>query len=398
MTDDDMQDFFAEKAQWVGRGDEPGLNPAVPPRPPRSRREMRKKRRKRQRSKWLKIVMTVILVVCVAVVGWFVYSGVSTARSKMQSQVQRTQAADYPGPGSGNVEFTVENGQSSVDIGDNLEKQGIVKSSMAFQQAISNAGLQDQLQPGTFELHYRMKADDVAKVLTDSTKAKGFLVVNPGERSGAVIEQASELSGIDKSEFEAIVKNKGKGILPAEANGSFEGWLEPGSYNVKGKSSASDILKEMVQKRIKKLDQLEVPTGAKREEILKKASIIEGEVNKADYYGKVARVIENRLARNMPLGMDSVVAYGNNVEPRALTNAMLNDKKNPYNSRIQKGLPPTPISQAGDTAITAAMHPTEGNWLYFVTVNLDTGETKFTDNQSEFQKYAKEYEAWEAKN
>ncbi|PWG60787.1 endolytic transglycosylase MltG [Bifidobacterium catulorum] len=394
--DDDMQDFFAEQTRWVGAGGESELDPSMPPRPPRSRRELRKHRRKKQRSRVVKIVVAVFVLAAVIGGGWFLYSNLSAARDKVQ--VSRTQAPDYPGPGSGSVEFTVENGQNSVQIGDSLTKAGIVKSSVAFQQAVTNSGLQDQLQPGTFELRYRMSADDVVKILTDSTKATGFLVVNPGERSSAVIEQAAKLSGIDKSEFDKIVKAKGKGILPSEAKGSFEGWLQPGNYNVKGKKSASAILKEMVDKRIEHLDSLEVPTGSKREEILIISSIIEGEVNQSSYYGKVSRVIQNRLARNMPLGMDSVVAYGNNVAPRALTRAMLNDGKNPYNSRIQKGLPPTPISQAGDTAINAAMHPEDGDWLYFVTVNLDTGETKFTADQAEFQKYAKEYEAWEAKN
>ncbi|MBT1176387.1 endolytic transglycosylase MltG [Bifidobacterium callimiconis] len=393
---DDMQDFFAEQAEWVGGDGEPEPAPGTPPRPPRSRKEMQKYRRKQQRARQVKVIIAVIFVVLVGLCGWMLFSKLGSVRNAVQ--VTRTEAADYPGPGSGDVEFTVENGQNSVQIGDNLEKKGIVKSSAAFQQAVKNAGLENQLQPGVFELKYRMKADAVAKVLTDSSNAKGFLVVNPGERLSAVLDQAASLSGIDRSEFQAIVDNKGDGILPSEAGGSFEGWLEPGNYNVKEQKSAGDIMKMMVDKRIAKLDQLGVPTGDDRERILKIASIAEGEVNKSDYYGKVTRVIENRLAKDMPLGMDSVIAYGNNVEPRALTKAMLNDTSNPYNSRSQKGLPPTPINQPGDNAIKAAMNPEEGDWLYFVTVNLDTGETKFTADENEFQQFSKEYEDWEAAN
>ena len=70
---------------------------------------------------------------------------------------------------------------------------------------------------------------------------------------------------------------------------------------------------------------------------------------------------------------------------------MLDDESNPYNTRIRKGLPPTPISNPGDDAIKAALHPEDGNWLYFVTVNLQTGETKFTDNEDTFNEYVQEY-------
>ncbi|TPF97023.1 hypothetical protein EP30_04895 [Bifidobacterium sp. UTCIF-39] len=396
MADDDMQDFFAEQAEWVGEDGKSEPDASVPPRPPRSRKEMQQYRRKQQRARQVKVIIAVVFVLLLLVCGWLVFSKIGGARDALQ--VTRTEAADYPGPGSGDVEFTVETGQNSVQIGDNLEKAGIVKSSAAFQQAVKNAGLENHLQPGVFQLQYRMKSDAVVKILTDSNNAKGFLVVNPGERLSTVLDQAADLSGIDRSEFQAIVEGKGEGILPAEAGGSFEGWLEPGNYNVRESKSAADIMKTMVDKRIAKLDSLGVPTGDDRERILKIASIAEGEVNKSDYYGKVTRVVENRLAKDMPLGMDSVIAYGNNVEPRALTKTMLSDTSNPYNSRVQKGLPPTPINQPGDNAIRAAMHPEDGDWLYFVTVNLDTGETKFTADENEFQQFSKEYEDWEANN
>ena len=132
--------------------------------------------------------------------------------------------------------------------------------------------------------------------------------------------------------------------------------------------------------------------------MLIKASIVEAEVNKSDYYGKVSRVIENRLAQDMSLGMDSVVAYGLGIRGTELTNAQLNDSSNPYNVRIHKGLPPSAIGNPGDSAIKAVLEPEEGNWLYFVTVNLDTGETKFTDSDAQFEEYVKELRQWEVDN
>ena len=168
--------------------------------------------------------------------------------------------------------------------------------------------------------------------------------------------------------------------------------LRPGSYSVQDKS-AKDILKEMVTARVNKLDTLGVPDGSERERIMNIASIAESEACNPDDYGKVARVILNRIDQDMPLGMDSTVAYGFNTTGSKLTDEQLEDGSNPYNTRVNKGLPPTPISNPGDSAIQAAMNPPEGKWLYFVTTNLKTGETKFVETEDEFWKIRDEYKS-----
>ena len=63
----------------------------------------------------------------------------------------------------------------------------------------------------------------------------------------------------------------------------------------------------------------------------------------------------------------------------------------PYNTRKYPGLPPGPIEAPGDAAIQAALNPEEGPWLWYVTVNLKTGETKFTDDYDEFLDFKAEY-------
>jgi UPF0755 protein len=77
---------------------------------------------------------------------------------------------------------------------------------------------------------------------------------------------------------------------------------------------------------------------------------------------------------------------------------MIDDTSNPYNSRVKKGLPPTPIGNPDIQVIQAVMNPPAGDELYFVTVNLDTGETKFTDDYNEFQQWSKEYQDWLSKH
>ena len=70
------------------------------------------------------------------------------------------------------------------------------------------------------------------------------------------------------------------------------------------------------------------------------------------------------------------------------------DSTNPYNAYQPEGLPPAPISNPGDIAIKAVTQEATGNWLYFVTVNLETGETVFSDTYAQHQQAVKQFQAW----
>ncbi|WP_445343155.1 endolytic transglycosylase MltG [Bifidobacterium sp. ESL0819] len=391
---DDMQDFFQDKIQWVDDGQP--LVSAKPPRPPHSRREMRRRRERRKRRKRIMMVIIALAVVLAASCTVILVGGLrhGTPRIVATKEV----APDYPGPGGQPLEFTVESGQGADQVGANLVKAGVVKSTAAFLHAVASTQSESRLMPGTFDLRLRMKASDVVAILTDRNKAGGFLQVRAGERVRDVIARAVQLSGVPQSEFDALIQAKGEGILPQEAQGNFEGWLQPGEYDVRKAGSAKVILTDLVSKRIERLDLLGVPGGQDRQNILNTASIIEAEVNKSEYYSKVAQVIHNRLDKGMPLGMDSTVAYSNNVSALKLTDAMLQNTNDPYNTRVHQGLPPGPIGSPGDEAIQAVMHPESGDWLYFVTVNMDTGETRFSDNQDQFNRDVKEYKAWQSQH
>ncbi len=121
-------------------------------------------------------------------------------------------------------------GQGAAEIADNLLKAEVIKSTAAFTSVV-NAN-STTLYPGTFTLKKHMAASKVIDVLSDTNQAAGFLEVRPGERATDVFANAAKLSGIAQSEFDTIIKNKGKAILPNEAGGSFEGWLEPNEMSL----------------------------------------------------------------------------------------------------------------------------------------------------------------------
>ena len=388
MTDN-LNDFFSDNAQWVDSSDDTSFNSAMPPQPPKSRRDMRRRREQKRRRLYITIIAALVVVILIGVGG---FSGVrALKRWKAANEANsQSQIEDYTGPGDKEVTFTVESGQGAAEIAENLVKAKIVKSAAAFTSAVSGAAA--TLYPGSYALKTHMKASDVVKILSDQSQAGGFAEIRAGERVSDIIANAAQASGIDVSEFQAIIDGGGSGILPEEAGGKFEGWLEPGSYNAQNKS-AEDIIKSMVDARIAKLDDLGVPTGSERERILIIASIAESEVGSDKYYGQVARVILNRIDSDMALGMDTTVAYGLGISASRLTDDQLNDDSNPYNTHIHKGLTPTPISNPGDDAIKASINPPEGKWMYFVTTNLQTGETKFVETEDEFWKIRDEYKS-----
>jgi UPF0755 protein len=128
------------------------------------------------------------------------------------------------------------------------------------------------------------------------------------------------------------------------------------------------------------------------------ASLVESEA-RGDDMPKVARVIYNRLeTEGAPtygkLEIDATVNYalGRNLGV-ALSEEDL-DVDSPYNTRKYAGLPPGPIEAPGDDAIAAAANPAEGPWFFYVTVDLKTGETKFTDDYDEFLEFKAELQEY----
>jgi UPF0755 protein len=127
--------------------------------------------------------------------------------------------------------------------------------------------------------------------------------------------------------------------------------------------------------------------------VLTVASLVEGEADNAEDMAKVARVIYNRLAKNMPLQLDSSINYA--LGRSTLTTTETDTKlDSPFNTYLHTGLPPTPIANPGREALRAAADPAEGDWLYFVTVR--PGDTRFTDSFEQQQKNVAEFNAYQA--
>nr|WP_237530690.1 endolytic transglycosylase MltG [Streptomyces sp. SID7813] len=181
--------------------------------------------------------------------------------------------------------------------------------------------------------------------------------------------------------------------LPNDAEGNPEGYLFPATYPLGENPTPEKLLTAMVDTANKKFTGAPVAAGAQRNALnvyqaVTIASIVQAEAAAKEDMGKVARVIFNRLERGMPLQMDSTINY---ALGRSTLKTSTKDTKidSPYNSYQRMGLPPTPIANPGDEAMTAAINPTPGDWLYFVTVK--PGDTRFTADYTEHRRNVDEF-------
>ena len=310
-------------------------------------------------------------------------------------------AQDYPGPGFGAVTVEILEGQTGGEIGDALVDAGVVASRSAFVEAFNANPAAVGIGPGSYDLRLEMPAAAaVAALLNPTSRAEFQLTVVEGLRAEQVYERIASVAGIPVGEVEAAAADPAAFGLPAEAGGDPEGWLGAATYTVDRDATATEILTMMVNHTTRILDANSVP-AENRQEVLSKASIVEKEVNQPDDYGRVARVIENRLlpnsATNGTLGMDSTLAYGLGKSGLDLTRSEL-ASDHPYNTRVHAGLPPGPIGSPGQGSIEAVLNPPEGDWLYFVTVNPDTGETRFTADYQEHLANQELYRQWLAEH
>ena len=373
-------DFFAELG--IQRDEDAGDAKDKPKSRRQRRMEKVERRQRKRRRHWL---TSLVIVVTLAAVGVLGYKAIGIMRD---ASAQATHAEDYKGEGEGEVTVTIPEGASGVDIGDILQSKGVVASGKAFTNAAKNNPKGNTIQPGTYKLKKKMSASSALQALLDpESKGDHTLTIPAGVTKQIVKDRLKKVGNFTDEQIEAAYADTAGIGLPAEAGGNVEGWLAPGTYDVAENATPKDLIKKMVSKTVTQLKELKVPKED-YQKVLTKASIVEREVNSERYYGQAARVIENRLAQTDGethglLQMDSTVQYGLGRYGGIPSEAETQDANNAYNTYVHKGLPPGPIGSPGEAAIKAVINPPAGSWLYFVTDNLETGETLFASTNDE---------------
>lgn len=169
--------------------------------------------------------------------------------------------------------------------------------------------------------------------------------------------------------------SSGRVRSPFEPKGvqDLDGLLAPGTYQVHPSETPEQLLRAMVRRfdheaRALGLTPSTHVRGLDAYQLITVASIVEKEGYVPENFGKVAEVIDNRLARGMPLQMDSTVLFALHQDGGPVTPAD-EEVRSPYNTYLHTGLTPTPICFPSPGALRAALHPTPGPWLYFELVS-----------------------------
>jgi UPF0755 protein len=287
---------------------------------------------------------------------------------------------DYEGAGSGEVLVMIHEGDTGSDIANTLVERDVVKSYDAFYDLLLAQAADPVFQPGAYLLASQMSAASALESLQNPESRQELTVVIPeGTAAVDVYESISEGTEIPLADVQAAAADVSPFGLPAEAT-TLEGFLFPATYTFEPGTTAIDALKTMVNRQFQALDEAGV-APADRWKTIVMASLIQREAGlRDDYY--------NRLDPNQwesgRLESDATVAYGTgNTHLVTTTDAERQDEGNAYNTYLHPGPPIGPISNPGDLAIDAALHPADGSWLFFVTWNLDTGETIFSTTVDE---------------
>ena len=353
----------------------------------RSRLRRRRRRRRQRRA-------AIVLAVLVALFG--------TAAYLVWDNIARPvvvgffESNDYGGAGSGTVQVQIEAGDSGRAIGQTLQEADVVKSADAFVEATRNEPRAASIQPGTYELRAQMSSQAALDLLLDpSSRVSIRAAVPEGLRKEQVFERLQEATGIPVADLEAAATS-GEVGLPAEADGDPEGYLFPATYEFEPDVTATEVITQMVERHRQAMESVGVPEELRRE-VLIKASLIEKEAQLDEDFAKVARVIANRLEAGMPLQLDSTVNYATG-KGGITTTPEDRETDSPYNTYKYPGLPPGPISSPGEKALAAALNPAEGDWLYFVAVDPETGETRFAETAEEHAQNVELFRQWLREN
>jgi UPF0755 protein len=305
----------------------------------------------------------------------------------------------FHGAPHGSVTVTIAPHSTSREIGDELARAGVISSGFFFDLRATLAGERGDLRAGTYNLQLDMTYSRVLKVLTT-------VPVGPPVTSITITE------GRTRAQLDALLKAQGvKGSYLAGTRHSplinfaaygaprhtpdLEGFLFPDTYQLVEPIKIPALVNDQLTTFRQQWAQVNLRYARGKHltayEVLIIASMVEAEAATARDRPLIASVIYNRLRLGMPLQIDATTRYATGNYTRPLTQSELSSSS-PYNTRIHKGLTPTPIDNPGLASMQAAANPAQTNYLYFVVKPCGNGEQVFTSDYNQFLADVQQYQ------
>lgn len=354
-------------------------------------RRVQRLQRRATRRKWA-LVFIALGLVLTAIAGSYAYNFLTTTFASNSTEIQ-----DYEGLGQGTVQVVIEPGDTGAIIATTLYGQGVVASEQAFINAAQANPDSAGIKPGFYFMQREMKAEYALLALLDpNNRDLRKITVPEGKAVDSYYDKIASLTGATLEEVTAAAQDTDALGLPPEANGNLEGWLFPSTYQFNPGVTPSDVMREMIATTITTLDAAGV-APEDRLRILTVASLIEKEAKLDVDRPLIGGVINNRLAADMRLELDATVKY---IAPSEGAFVSADDKEvdSPYNTYKYTGLPPGPIAGPGAKSIDAAVNPASHDYIFYVTIDLTTGETRYATTYDEHLKNVQILSQWIADN
>lgn len=286
----------------------------------------------------------------------------------------------------------IPSGLTAQDVAKLLEREGIIRSATAFLVEVRLRDAAESIQPGTYEFETGQDSAAIIALLQAGMQPATFRLTIP---EGLSIDQSAarleEVEGLDADEYARLAARPGDFDLPRVPGATLdvedlEGLLFPSTYFLEEGTDAGVLIQLQLDTFGQKTAGLQWDAaealGVSAYEVVIIASMIEKEARLAEERARVAAVIYNRLAIDMPLGIDATTRFALKKWTGSLTKSDL-EVDSPYNTRREVGLPPGPIASPGLDALEAALAPEDVDYLYYVLID-DEGHHFFTDSYEEF--------------
>ncbi|GAT16715.1 aminodeoxychorismate lyase [Mycolicibacterium thermoresistibile] len=364
---------------------------------------MREARARRRRRLTIGMSLSVLIVVMIGAV----FLG-----SRLWHSMFGT-PTDFRGDGVADVVIEVRDGDTTTAIGQTLQEHNVVATVKAFVDAAAGNAAISSIQPGFYKMRTEIPAADAVARLADPENRVGKLVIPEGRQlddtrdvktdrvTEGILTMIARASCVDLDGEERCMSveqlREVASTAPAAAL-SVPHWAEPavramgddprrlegliaaGTWNINPAATPQQTLSTLISASAALYAQNGLLEAAERAnmspyEILTVASLVQRESTPEDF-AKVARVIYNRLAVNQKLEFDSTVNYALDRQEVATTDED-RGQVTPWNTYMSEGLPATPICSPSKSALLAAEQPEPGDWLFFVTIDME-GTTLFT--------------------
>lgn len=293
------------------------------------------------------------------------------------------------------VTVEVPEGAGASHVGDLLAEKDVVRSAFAFKIAARFDERAERIGAGTYDLRTGMGTSAALDRLTgspDDADRNTFRVTIPeGRTAEQTLEHLADAEGspftVEELE-EALAGVALPDWVPSDVpdvprpHAAYEGLLFPDSYEFAKDADPQKVLDRLMGRTEEVMEDISPPAGVDRYEVLTMASLVEREARVPEEQERIAAVMHNRLDKPMRLQVDATVIYAHGEHLDRVLNSHL-EIDSPWNTYRNDGLPPTPISGAGESAIRAAANPADEDALYYVVIDPETGEHAFADTLEE---------------